>query len=477
MLLWMLFSLCAGTIVVLMISGTLRTAIGDWTRSWTRDVFFVADRKVGLWRGMVSLAMNWTQTPAFMASGLFAFLGPWHFIAFLGGNVAALIVMGIMAPKIHEANPDGYTTAELMGHVTKSRSVRLLYDISTVGALVVAVAYTITGLQQWIAPQLDIPFWQIWMGLTAFSLMWAMPRGILGVLNFDMSKFVLVALGMFIILLYSLSLGTPAPLAAAATTPVRWDVLWMIGIPFTVSFLGGPLCNPDLSQRVRAVETKSVRLAYIGAAAIFGLVVLHFGMFGMIAQSIGAKPTAQMPAAYLVMDQAAPDWIIPATIAFVFVITATFASQVDGAGTFFATELRQFSRKETSDRSLIRRGRAFMVIPILLGAGIASLNLDLGLLVQNMAVVRGPVVVPVLVCLFHREVARSSMIFWGIVIGFAGSIWLTFGIPATEAFFGTSLGPLGPNARPLGALWAFFVPLLAYLIALLAKGHLRPLEK
>jgi len=59
--------------------------------------------------------------------------------------------------------------------------------------------------------------------------------------------------------------------------------------------------------------------------------------------------------------------------------------------------------------------------------------------------------------LFWPKIASGRYVFWGMLIGLAGGIALTFG------------GLAGVHGRPLGALFAFFAPLAAVLIAYLMR--------
>jgi Na+/proline symporter len=463
-------SLLGGTFFVLLLTGALRSTLTGWFRDWTPQEFFIRNGNVGFIVGSLSVLTNWMQTPAFMASAFLAYTSPYHFTAFFVGNVLALILKGCLAPAIHRVNPDGRTTGAVAGNAFGD-GTRLLFDISQSVVVMVMVVYTISGLQQLIVPAWGVNFWVVWGILSVIAIVISTSRGIANILNFNMVKAAFILAGIVGIEYLSSVYPTPSTFSTLPADMMSWNwtVLLGLGTVLAVSLSGGPIMNADLSQLVRVVSPNYIRWVYFTAAGLFAYCLVEYGHLGDIAKSLGLKVDgAYNPAAYQVLTHygtrlvsdgiiaQADELVKMVTLAFLFVIMTTFASQLDGAGNLLGNEAEHFlKRHRISGNTVVWIGRGGAVIPVLAGVAIAITNPDLTFILTNLAIVRGPFILPYVASLFHSGRVAPLSVNIGIVVAVVGSICITYG-----------LMPGGLSAmqkmpwQAAGALWAFFVPLV-----------------
>lgn len=436
----------------------------SWTKTRpTIESFLVADRRIPFSLGVATLTANWVQAPAILASGMFAYQSPYHFLAFIMPNVAALVLMGLLAPGIQRAMPYGYTVAQFMGQVF-GPGVRTLFFLSSFGALSLAVAYTFTGLRQWFGQQLGMGAPEVAIVIGIFACLWVIPRGLPGAIVGDVVKITLAAAGMIgtMTLVMNSHLPPAAALFVSESVSPIW-VFWSLGIPLAASLIGGPICNPDLGERTYAVDARIVQRAYFSAAALFGLAVTVFGSLGILARHLHMQLTVGQLPAFAVLQASVPAWVtIAVTIGLVIVFATALASLLASSGDLVVVELyRRFIRPNASEHETIRWGRAFMLVPILVGTYLASLEkVDLSLLLQSMAIVRGEAIIPVILAVFLPKQGLGNFMFWGMLVAAIGGSTLTFYQPTLF---------LALHGKPLGALFAVTVPLIFWAGALYAR--------
>jgi len=441
----------------------------------TLESFLVGDRKIPLKWGVPTVTANWTQAPALLASGIYAFQGHWQFVAFIIPNVAALILSGVLAPRIQDTMPRGYTLPQLMGKVYGEK-VRTLFFILALTALTGAIGYTLTGLRQWFNVQLSISPVEMALVLGTYAIVCVLPRGVWGAVVSDTIKMAVIGLLIVGVVLLHVSFtgATPAQIlpAVSSTTLSPEMIFWTVGMPLAASLIGGPICNPDLAERAYALDRLIVRKAYFWSAGIFGLVVLVFGSLGSLARHAGMVIVSPGVPAFRVLEAvskavSSPELIIVASIALVVILGAALASFLASAGDLVGIEVyKRVIRPTSSDTETIWFSRLFMLIPILVATYIASLpNIDVTVILQSMAVVRGEAIIPVILAVFVGQAVSARAILWGMLVGAVGGTLLTFGAPMVESIFGEKVQLLATHGKPFGALFAVLAPLVAVILA------------
>ena len=437
-------------------------------RAVTRDSFLVAEWKLPLSIGAITVAATWVQAPALLFSGQQAYASVIHFASFWIPNVAALVVAALLVVKIRERLPKGYTVPQFMGAVFGD-NVRWLSFMLAFATLVLAVGYTLIGMRLWLSPQLGLPAWQIALLLGTAAIAWVLPTGLPGAISGDRVKLTVIGIGVVGVMALWLywSSGTPmTPNAAPSAIPFgSWWVVWAIGIPLSASLVGGPICNCDLGERFFAVDSSVTRRAYLYAAGIFGFVVLCFGSLGFLARHIGVPVGTELVAFKLLAASAPSSVVIVVTVCLAIILATALASFIASAGNLLTVELFNRMRPTATQQQSVIASRVVMIVPIVFGTIVASQEqVDIGTLLRALAVVRGEMIIPIILAAFYPTAFPGRSVLIGMFTGLIGGVALTYGAMISKNFFGTSLPFLEYNGAPLGAIVAVMAPLVVCVI-------------
>jgi len=413
----------------------------------TLESFLVADRSVSHSTGTISVTANWLQAPAILASGALAYTSPWHFTYFIVPNVLALMLPGVLAPYIQRAMPRGYTLPQFI-ELTYGPAVRTLLFVSSTFALIGAVGYTFIGLKSWFANEFNMPVLEMVLLLSVFAAAWSLPQGLRGALIGDQVKvFAIVLLLLGVCFLWVIPHEHAHSIHPSILTPKPLEVFFMTGLPLAISLMGGPLCNPDLAERIYALDSRSVRRSYIKAALLFGGGALLFGSLGLLARHYGVD-ASKAPPAFVVLKAFAPAFTPIAGGILIVILTAALASLIASAGDLFSIELIHRFRPTTAENLMIGWSRFFMLVPLGIGIMIATQGWSIDYVLKGMGAVRGEAIFPVVAAVFLPRTFRGTAMFAGMLFG------LVFGL---ASIFSGIAGAWGPA---LGACIAFLSPIV-----------------
>ena len=158
-----------------------------WRNPVTENGILVREWSIPLALGATTVLANWIQAPALLFSGQQAFRSYAQFAAFWVPNSLALVIAAILAVHIREKLPRGYNVPQFLGSVFGGK-VRWLTFLLAFTTLVLAVGYSLTGLRQWVVPQLGLPSWQVAVILGTAALVWVVPTGLIGAVASDRIK-------------------------------------------------------------------------------------------------------------------------------------------------------------------------------------------------------------------------------------------------------------------------------------------------
>ncbi len=443
----------------------------------TRDSFLVAEWKLPLAIGAITVAATWTQAPALLFSGQQAYTSVLHFVSFWVPNVLALIIAAILVVKIRERLPRGYTVPQFMGAVFGNK-VRWLSFVLAFATLILAVGYTLVGMRLWLSPQLGLPAWQIALLLGAAAMAWVLPTGLPGAVSGDRVKLSIIAsgvIGVIALWLYWSASGRTIAGAPPSAVPFgsAWT-LWVVGIPLAASLIGGPICNCDLGERFFAVDQRVTRRAYLIAAALFGTIVLVFGSLGFLARDLGLVPGTGL-VAFGLLQSSVPQWaVFTVTVGLALVLATALASFIASAGNLLTVEVFNRMKPDATPRESVAASRLVMIAPILFGTAVASQeHVDIGTLLRALAVVRGEMIAPIIIAAFWPTLVPGRFVLAGMFTGLIGGVVITYGAMVSKNLFGTTIPFLEYNGAPIGALFAMLAPLVICLIGRsYAKAHI-----
>jgi len=108
----------------------------------TREGFYVADRKVGIIPGAMSVAVSWVWAPAlFVASSIAYDLGLAGALWFIVPNVACFFIFAPIAVKMRETVPEGYTLpGYFRARYPKHHAVAVAFSITASLFMMTAIA-------------------------------------------------------------------------------------------------------------------------------------------------------------------------------------------------------------------------------------------------------------------------------------------------------------------------------------------------
>ncbi len=420
----------------------------------TLESFFVHNRNLGWLRGSFAYTADWTQPLALFASGTFAFLSPWHFLAFAVPNVFALALTMIIGPALHNAKGDGYTLPEVFGHVSRGVSGGLLRTVFAIFAII-SLAYTMAlnltmlqaanqeTLRLWIGEHLGVSMLTLSILAGVIAYLWATPHGMRGTMIGDIGKIFFIFLGAAGIALLWIFPVAPFDFAIPLPDLSPMNVFWVFGVPFAVSLIGGAISKPEMVERNYAIEKSRLVLSGTVSVVLFSIILVAYGSLGFLARMLGmGLMKDQLPALEIVkfLPAAEPLVILIVTV----VLISSLASQLASAGTVWGTEIVKRFGLGSSEEETIAWSRAFMFITLIGGFVMALRVNDIAVLLQNMSIVRGEQIVAIFVVLLWPRAVSPWVVLIGVVGGAIAGPYFTF----------------VEHNPPLGAIVAFSVPLV-----------------
>lgn len=415
--------------------------------------YFLHDRDLGPFRGAITYTSAWTQPLALFASGWFAYLGPWHFLAFALPNIIAISFGMLVGPAMRRAKHNGYTLPEAFGHVFSGLAGSLLRSLFALFAYI-SLAYTmalnLTMLSA--ANQATLRLWigdYLGMGALTFSVIagviaciWAMPHGMRGAIRGDTLKVSFILCGVLgIAALWNKTTELQASAVfVAEASPM--SVLWMYGIPFSISLIGGFISNPDMVERNYSIREKNLLAASFGSIALFSAILLGYGSLGFLARWMGLSLTKdQLP--IIELAGFVPYAKTAMVMAVSFVLIASLASALVSSSNIWGTELIKRFKLSPSEQGTIAWSRVLMLLTLFGGFVMAWRVDNIAILLQNMGVIRGGQIVAIFVLLFFPRAVSPWAVLAGAVGGELGGGYFAF----------------VANNPPLGAVVALLVPL------------------
>lgn len=469
------------SILLIVLGATSVAAILTGRMKETRDLFLVANRRVGLLLGMLTVTATWTQAPAIFASGMYAYKSPTHFLMFWLPNVLALIVPVYVVMSMRRVSPDGYTGPQYMGAVYGPIPRTIGFALQ-MASLIGVVTLTLVGISQWLNPLLNIPHGVLVVTFGLFAFAWVLFSGLPGALVGDRVKvFIIVLLALGVGYLWWRAWGTLPAISShklLSDEPVG-GIIWDTGVVLTISLIGAVLCNPDVGERNFALvpDARIQRNVYFGSAALFGLVTLAFGSLGILAVYAIPGTVKGFPAFAILKEFVGNDIVVVVSVGLSVILTAALASYIASAGDLMAIEgFQRFYRwrlcRDPSDRQVVWAARTLMPTVVLIAVLLTMIpNVSIPKLLESFAVIRGEMIFPMLVAPVLLRFGAPSLeygksISVGMIVGLIGGILLTY----SGDMFAGSDNILVTDGKPIGALFALIAPVVFFLGRFFMQG-------
>ena len=299
--------------------------------------FVVGDRKIGTWRGALSIAATWIWAPALFVSSQQAFQNGWvGFLCFLIPNALCLVIYAPFAQRLRDRFPNGYNFPDIIGGV--SGRVRKLYKFNFSALSLLSISVQLLAGSQIMHLYTGVPFLLCSLILLAIPAVYMFIRGFNASVNTDVVQYVLIALASIMFLVF-------IPSSGLAFNSIKWDifspfegrgleVLLGFGIPTAIGLLSGPFGDGTFAQRALAIKKDKVKKSFFLSAILFAVVPLCLSTLGFGAVGAGFTPTDVSQVGVEFITSIAPTWV--AYMVFVMVLCGLLSS-IDSHQSFLAS--------------------------------------------------------------------------------------------------------------------------------------------
>lgn len=433
-----------------------------WKKSTSAESFLVGERKIGWFLGGSSIAASWIWAPAIFVSSLFAYQnGLAGLFWFVVPNIAALAIFAVLAPRIREKMPYGYTLPQWIRHQLKSEKVHKMYLFPFFFYQLMSITVQLYAGGNLLALLLGIPVYQAVAIITiailaAIPLVYSLVSGLESSVITDFLQLALIILALVIIIPWVVSVAgmdsIKAGLAGISGSKNVFDpgIAFSLGIVTAIGLIAGSVSDQQYWQRGFAIKKGDLRKAFVFGALAFGLVPVLLGLLGFI----GADPgfAAQIPQGVdpsligvVVVARLLPLWTV---FFFVIMLLAALSSTLDSgmnaAASLYTTDVMKYKKEEQelmlkyergetmSDKEMLEKhlldgrrlsgARSTMVWLTIIGflvtlAIIYIPNFQLKQLWWVFNTVAACVMVPTILSLYWERLSAKG-VFWGVLFAF-----------------------------------------------------------
>lgn len=399
----------------------------------SKDNFLVANRKVDWFIGGASIAASWIWAPALFVSVQIAYeKGLAGVFWFTFPNILALAIFAILAPKIREQLPLGYTLPQYIKYRlgTKAHKIYLIpyffYQLMAVTVQLFAGGSLVTLLT-------GIPLFIVMPILALISLTYTLVSGLKASIITDFVQLGLIFFIGSLIIPLSLSVGNNITGATTGVTNsisvpniftqiLNPDVAFSFGIVTSIGLIAGAISDQQYWQRSFAIKKKQLRKSFIFGAILFGIVPIALSSLGFLANSLNISLPKGIDVSMIGVQTVAsllPTW---AVMLFVLMLLAGLSSTLDSglsaASSLWVTDV--VSPKDNSHA--IRHARLSMIGIVLIGLVVAILVIsipELGLmhLWWIFNTIAACIMVPTVLSLYWNKLSQKGVTY-GVLSAF-----------------------------------------------------------
>lgn len=422
--------------------------------------FLLANRKVSMVPGAMSIAASWIWAPALFVSSQKAFeQGLPGAFWFIFPNLLALLVFAPFALRVRKLFPKGYTLPQLIRE-RHGPGVHRLYMIQFVGLQLCSFAVQILAGATLIQMISGLSFTAVGLLLVTIVLIYSVLGGLRASVTTDYIQMASILAICAVTIPWALSKAGGLPAIGAGLGGVSgkfgnildpW-IFYSFGISTTIGLLSGPIGDQMHWQRAYAIESDRRVLKTFGLAALLFVVVpLSLSTLGFIAAGNVQSGAWSIKSAQMVgpntVSLLLPGFML---IAFTVMLLSGLCSTLDSilCAMSSLTVIDLFKRQEeseTTDASKeenLKIARFAMIATALIGFAIASIpGLKILHLFLFYGTLRASTLVPTVLTLLWPKL-QSRGVFFAVLLS------LIFGAPvlAIGEFTGN------PHLRVLGSL-------------------------
>lgn len=307
-------------------------------RTLTTETFHIADRKIGIFQGAMSIAATWIWAPALFTSAEKAYLNGWPGLFwFLAPNVLCLLLFIPFARRIRNQMPQGITLSAYMAQKYQSKAVHGIYLLALVALSVLSTAVQLLAGAKILAAITGWPFWILTLALALIAFAYAQYSGIKASVLTDSLQmlFMLLFAALFVPLAWQKTGGLANLLNGLAGFSGEYTALWdanglqiflVFGLPSAIGLLAAPFGDQCFWQRAFAIRADKLGRAFKLGSILFVLVPLSMGLLGFMAAGTCYVAQDNGLVNFELISSLLPDWAI---LPFLFMVISGLLSTVD----------------------------------------------------------------------------------------------------------------------------------------------------
>lgn len=430
-----------------------------WKRYKTVAGFLVAERNVSWWLGATSIAASWIWAPALFISTQMAYVnGLPGIFWFTVPNVIALLLFILLAPKIREKLPYGYTLPQWIRHRLQSERVHKMYLFPYFFYQLMAVAVQLFAGGGLVSLLTGIPFVHVMAAMAVIVLIYSFISGLESSIVTDFVQFVLVILGIAIVVPWAIVAAggwAAVGVGLGGVTGQFRNVLdpsvaFSFGIVTAIGLIAGAISDQQYWQRAFAVKRENLVPSFLFGALMFSIVPVALSTLGFLAANSSLGVTLPAGADVSLIGVVLVGKFLPQVALALFVVMllsalfSTLDSGLNAAASLYVTDVMGTTDRERAIMEKTDRGQPLTAdeqataktfdVRGVRGAKRAMLGITiLGFLVALAAkyipgfglkhlwwifnTVAACVVVPTVLSLYWDRLDARG-VFWGVLIAF-----------------------------------------------------------
>jgi Na+/proline symporter len=369
--------------IFLLIFGIVMLLITKKKKQHSKEGFLLANRKVNWFIGAASIAASWIWAPALFVSVQMAYQkGLAGIFWFVFPNILALAIFAILAPKIREKMPEGYTLPEYIKFKVGKKAHKI-YLIPYFFYQIMAVTVQLFAGGSLVSLLTGIPLLIVMPILALIALSYTLVSGLEASVKTDFLQLGLIFLIGALIIPLTLSSGGITGAATGvevlgvsnigdlAKELLNPGVAFSFGIVTAIGLIAGAISDQQYWQRSFAINKKDLRKAFLFGALLFGIVPIALSSLGFLASSLGITVPEGIDVSMIGVQTVA--MLLPKWALFLFVImllaglSSTLDSGLSAASSLWVTDVV----KTDSEKKAVSEARRAMINITLVGLLIA----------------------------------------------------------------------------------------------------------
>jgi Na+/proline symporter len=422
--------------IFLILFGVAMTAItyffANKKSAETTTEFLVAGRKVGWQLGGASIAASWIWAPALFVSVQLAYeTGIAGIFWFTLPNMLALCIFALLAPKIREKMPEGFTLPQYIQERLSSKRVHTIYLFPYFLYQLMAVTVQLFAGGSLVSLLTGIPLMSTMPILGAIALTYTLISGLRASIITDFVQLALIfAIGALILpMTWSAAGGMTAITAglgglAGIRNVLDPSVAFSFGIVTSIGLIAGAISDQQYWQRSFAIQKNQLKKSFVVGAVLFGIVPIALSTLGFLAANTELGITLPQGTDVSMIGVEVVTTLLPGWAVSLFVImllaglSSTLDSGLSAASSLWVTDVAS----PTSDKAAVRSARKAMMcitgLGLLVAIGAIYIpGFGLKHLWWIFNTVAACVVVPTILSLYWKNLNERG-VFWGILISF-----------------------------------------------------------